>query len=238
MIRCLRWRTTLGTPKLVGSLAGRGFGGLPVEYSLHGVTGDTLSLGPVVASDVSRATFQGAVEPHLPCMHRAAARILGRPDLASDVVQEALWALNRLSTPPANLRGWLLKAVVHRSLHSARSERRRCHHEGALALARPRQSDPGCTECEREEQRRIVATALAGLSEEHREILMLSAAGDWDYSEMGRQLNLPVGTVRSRLARARAGLRRALKPHAEALGVCPWCDSEGPSRRELRGFGH
>jgi RNA polymerase sigma factor (sigma-70 family) len=57
---------------------------------------------------------------------------------------------------------------------------------------------------------RRLAAALARLPEEHRDTLLLVAWGDLSYAEVAMALGVPVGTVRSRMSRARSKLRRTL----------------------------
>jgi RNA polymerase sigma factor (sigma-70 family) len=57
---------------------------------------------------------------------------------------------------------------------------------------------------------RRVAAALARLPKEHRDTLLLVAWGDLSYEEVATVLGVPVGTVRSRVSRARSKLRRTL----------------------------
>ncbi|MFF2379329.1 RNA polymerase sigma factor [Streptomyces sp. NPDC058108] len=61
-----------------------------------------------------------------------------------------------------------------------------------------------------ERTRGSLAAALAGLSARNRDVLLLIAWGDLDYTEAADALGIPVGTVRSRLHRARRGVREAL----------------------------
>src|SRR5205085_8896692 len=62
----------------------------------------------------------------------------------------------------------------------------------------------------REERAVQVQRALARLSDEHRTILVLREIDDYDYDEIAKILQLPVGTVRSRLHRARLQLKEQL----------------------------
>jgi len=62
----------------------------------------------------------------------------------------------------------------------------------------------------RQERANLLTEALKGLSEEHRAILVLREMEGCDYEQIGQILDLPVGTVRSRLHRARAHLRMEL----------------------------
>ena len=66
-----------------------------------------------------------------------------------------------------------------------------------------------------------VRNAFLGLSEEHREVLLLVAIEGLQYEEAAAILGVPVGTVRSRLSRARRALRQALESGDEAPASPP-----------------
>jgi RNA polymerase sigma-70 factor (ECF subfamily) len=140
-----------------------------------------------------------------------ALRILGCPEQAQDAVQEALFALWQAHGRPVEIRGWLVRTVVHRSLHRRRSEGRRRRWEEQAAL----DQDPFCPLCnpedelERRETLTALEEALSELSSEHRVVLALRAAGR-EYDEIAAELSLPVGTIRSRLNRARRALRERM----------------------------
>lgn len=69
---------------------------------------------------------------------------------------------------------------------------------------------------EEADRARRVQHALAQLSDEHRQVLMLRELEDWSYEDIAATLELPIGTVRSRLHRARLELRDLLKPAIDA----------------------
>lgn len=148
------------------------------------------------------------VEPHLALLRRVALRILGCPEQAQDAVQDAICALWQAHGRPVDVRGWLVRTVIHRSLHRRRSEGRRRRWEEQAALD-PDRECPICNpedEATRREQLLALETALASLSSEHRIVLALRAAG-LEYDEIAHELDLPTGTIRSRLNRARRALR-------------------------------
>ena len=160
---------------------------------------------------VDMANFEEQVGPHLAAVQATARRILGDDDAASDAVQEALIALWQTGTVPEHLRRWLLRAVVHRSLHARRSRVRRSHWEergGAAVLP--------CALCDPERELEIrelldcLDQALLAVSPDHRDILVLRDVEELDYREIADQLGVPVGTVRSRLNRARARVRASV----------------------------
>ena len=150
-----------------------------------------------------------ALHLHASQLHGIAERILGSPQLAADVVQETLIALWRAPQLPPNLRGWLVKAVLHRSLHARRTEGRRRHWE---QLAGEHWADH-CPICdpERDAQSRelsdAIERALEALSTDQRVAFELREFEGLGYHEIAEQLGVPIGTVRSRLNRARKVLR-------------------------------
>lgn len=73
-------------------------------------------------------------------------------------------------------------------------------------------------ELERAELRNLLDQALASLREEQRLVLVLREIEGLDYEAIAAQLDVPIGTVRSRLNRARAALREEIERQAPALG--------------------
>lgn len=150
--------------------------------------------------------------PHLARAHAAARAVLGCDHLADDAVQEALLALWAQATPPADLRGWFVRAVVHRARHLRRTLQRRQRHEHSAAAAC--EHHPDCDNplhlATAHELTTRFADALARLPEPQRAVFLLHDGTDLDYRGMAQRLHLPVGTVRSRLHRARDALATAL----------------------------
>ena len=90
------------------------------------------TLAPDAGVSVHRCAAVARVDlaqPHVPRLVHVARRILGSDDLAWDAVQESLILLWHEQHAPGDLVGWLVRTVVHRSLHHARSRRRRRAHE-------------------------------------------------------------------------------------------------------------
>lgn len=148
------------------------------------------------------------IEAELPRL-RAYARALARdPVAADDLVQEALLrAYERASTYRAelSLRSWLL-TILHNlfidSRRRASSEQRRNArltelYDGMVAPA----------EQEQAVELRELATRFEALPEQHRAVLSLISVQGLSYQEAAATLGVPVGTVMSRLHRARAALR-------------------------------
>ncbi len=160
-----------------------------------------------------------AVRPHLPRLLAVGKRILRCQDRAWDALQEALFSLWQLPERPADPSAWLTQTIVHRCLHLRRSEDRRWRRE-QLAGNRDEQAilDPARKLESREIGERL-EQALAELSAEFREVFLLREVEQLDYEAIAGTLGLPLGTVRSRLNRARAALRQRLtEPGAEEQG--------------------
>jgi len=150
-----------------------------------------------------------------------ARRILGDEDLAQDAVQEALLCLWQAAEVPEPLRGWLVQTVVHRSLHARRSRdrRRRWESEAGRLLAG---DCPLCNpETELDVRRGLEALgrAMDALSEEQRAVFVLREIEGLDYREIAGRLALPLGTVRSRLNRARRRLQSDPQDETRAAGA-------------------
>lgn len=161
-----------------------------------------------------------ALTPHLPRAHRAARRLLGCDHLADDAVQEALLAFYRLPVPPPDPAGWLVLAVCHRARHLRRTLRRRARHEhdaGAERCTHHPDCDNPLHHAHAHELGERIAEAIATLPPEQRAAFERQQHGDQDYAAIARDLALPIGTVRSRLHRARKALQRAVAdPAGEA----------------------
>lgn len=158
------------------------------------------------------AFFREAVEPHVPRLVSIARRILGSADLAWDAVQEALIGLWNAGPLPPEPGRWLVRAVVHRSLHASRTERRRRRHERCACCERSEvgsRLDPAALLDRREIVERV-EKALGMLPREQRDVLVRRLVDGMDYDSISRRLGIPIGTVRSRINRGRAALCRLL----------------------------
>lgn len=168
-----------------------------------------------VHTSASTSTPIGSeLEIWLPRLRSIGHRILGCPHLAEDAVQDCLICLWQKHDPPEDATGWLIHAVVHRSLHLRRSNRRRRHHERCVCSPDEAGLDPA-EEVWHQELDCLLQGALEHLGAEQREVFVLRHFRGLDYMQIAARLSVPVGTVRSRLNRARARLRRELGPLLE-----------------------
>jgi RNA polymerase sigma-70 factor (ECF subfamily) len=173
------------------------------------------------------ATFESEVLPQLDTLYRVGRRLTGETADAEDLVQETLlraWRGWAGFTPGSNVRAWLLTILRNTFVSRWRSRKR----EGtAISLD---DADPhaiyravGPQDPEGQFLERVVDThvlkAVEGLPEEFREALVLSDLEGLPYAEVAEVLGIPVGTVKSRLFRARRLLQRQLFDHAVELGI-------------------
>jgi len=146
--------------------------------------------------------------------YRLALRITRHAEDADDVVQESLvkayQALDRFQLGRA-LSPWILTIVARTALSLLRQGKRRAAMslddpgpDGRASLAE-RSADPTADPV-LWERRLDVERAFSRLSEEHRVILALRVEGDLSYASIAETLDVPLGTVMSRLARAREAL--------------------------------
>jgi RNA polymerase sigma-70 factor, ECF subfamily len=135
------------------------------------------------------------------------------PAAVDDVAQEAfirvIRGIHRFDPRgPARLSTWILTVATRTCLNAMRGRNRDAPLDGHAAVLEAGDS-PEQTVLERERGRRIEA-AMAALPDEMRAVLVLRAYHDLDYPEIAAALDLEVGTVKSRLSRARTALREVL----------------------------
>lgn len=156
--------------------------------------------------------------------YRLARRITRNHEDADDVLQEsyvkAFRALDRFAADRP-FSPWFLTIVARTALTSIRDSKRRAAdsldepgRDGAAPLV-DRVADPE-EQAAALERRLEVERAYARLSEDHRIVLALRVDGDLSYAAIAEALSLPVGTVMSRLARAREALIEVLHELREA----------------------
>jgi RNA polymerase sigma-70 factor (ECF subfamily) len=151
------------------------------------------------------------VIPELPRMRRFALLLARHHDWADDLVQESLVrAIRHFDTwePGTNLRAWLFTIVKNTFLTEVR---RRNHHAAPVAIERAH-AHGGSPETITE--LREVLCAFNRLPQRYREILLLVAIEGLTYEEAAGIIGAPLGTVRSRVSRAREAMRKALSTAA------------------------
>ncbi|MDN0081726.1 sigma-70 family RNA polymerase sigma factor [Crenobacter sp. SG2305] len=153
-------------------------------------------------------SFESDLLVWLPQLRRYARALTGDPAWADDLVQDTLErALNKWRwRANSNLRAWLLTLLRHRFIDQLRARHEvAVDEEGApwQNMAAPEGKVDGL-------ELEDVQRALYRLPVEQREVLLLVALEELSYQEAAAVLKVPVGTVMSRLSRARERMRQLL----------------------------
>ncbi|GAB4455200.1 MAG: sigma-70 family RNA polymerase sigma factor [Armatimonadaceae bacterium] len=161
--------------------------------------------------------FERMVLPHRDALYGHALALTHNPDEAEDLVQETtLRALRGFSSFRADgpIRAWLLTILRNLFINGYRSRVRAPRSVSLDALENPDPVTPVEPGPERQVFSRMeneaLTNAIANLPTEYRDALILSDIRGLSYQEISEQTGVPVGTVRSRLSRARNRVRRSL----------------------------
>ncbi|MBV9315873.1 MAG: sigma-70 family RNA polymerase sigma factor [Gammaproteobacteria bacterium] len=155
-----------------------------------------------------RARFEELVLPHLDAAYRFARWLCRPPSDADDIVQEAFLRAFRAfeGLRGGDVKAWLLTIV--RNCHASALEQQRRRATVPLPDDYEAEGSPSPESVSAaDEERRALRRLVAALPEEHREVLVLREMEDMSYREIATVTQVPIGTVMSRLARARAALR-------------------------------
>lgn len=159
----------------------------------------------------------------------AALRILGDDDAAADASQEAfLSAFHALNTfRGGSFKAWLLRTVTNACYDELRRRKRRPttplepETEDGDEMDSPRWlADPSLTPDQRleaDELEHAIQHCLDALPPDFRAVVVMADIEGLDYVEVAKAVRVPLGTVKSRLARARLRLRECLQAFAELL---------------------
>lgn len=155
------------------------------------------------------AAFKRELEAVIPHLRAFARGLCGRPDMADDLVQEALmkaWAAQERFEPGTSMRAWTFVILRNAYLTDMRRNRFRGEYDDNVAeriLTAPAgQEDPlHLSDMHR---------ALLTLPPERREALLLVGAGGFSYEEAAEICGCAIGTIKSRVGRARAALNSML----------------------------
>jgi RNA polymerase sigma-70 factor (ECF subfamily) len=176
--------------------------------------------------------FNLLIERYQALLFRIALRMLGDEDNAADATQVAWISAYRKINKfhGEHLRTWLARVVVNACYDEIRRRHRRCELplwpvstegeeiDASFSLADPA---PGVEEMvDRDEFEKMMHESLLSLTPVYRAMLVLVDIEGLSYEEAAGAARVPVGTVRSRLARARMALRQRLHETADLLPAC------------------
>jgi RNA polymerase sigma-70 factor (ECF subfamily) len=165
--------------------------------------------------------FNHLISHYQAAAQRLAQQILRTEEAAADAVQDALIKVHRALPrfQDGNFRSWLLRIVTNTCYDYLRSQRRRAtlslddltEPTGAEfpQLRADEQQNPE-TLVTQQESLQFLMHSIESLPTWHRDVVLLVDVHGYDYTEAADMLGLPLGTVKSRLSRARSALRDQL----------------------------
>jgi RNA polymerase sigma-70 factor (ECF subfamily) len=169
------------------------------------------------ALDGDSAAFGQLVTRYQDRLYNTLVHVVGCREMARDVVQDAfVQAYVKLESfeGASAFYTWLYRIAVNLAISRRRREKPMASVDQVrevLGHEPPDTADPPEARLEQQERARQVQQALAAVSDEHRTILTLREMDGCSYEQIAEILELPVGTIRSRLHRARMQLREQLK---------------------------
>ena len=170
---------------------------------------DTQSSAPRMSEAKRAREFKRELTEVIPHLRAFARGLCGRPDLADDLVQEALmkaWAAQERFQPGTSMRAWTFVILRNAYLTDMRRNRFRADYDETVAeriLTAPAGQEGPLHLSD-------MHRALLTLPPERREALLLVGAGGFSYEEAAEICGCAVGTIKSRVGRARSALNAML----------------------------
>lgn len=172
--------------------------------------------------------FEKMVLEHLDMLYRVALRFCRRPDRAEDLVQDTCYRAIRsresFDLQAGGIRPWLVRILRNTFLSGLEHEARQPKgvDDSTLELAKsapvPRPEKMN-TPAAWDNMDQELVRALDDLPEEFRSVMILWALEDLSYQEIADSLEIPIGTVMSRLHRARNKLTQQLQDYGKKEGI-------------------
>ena len=199
---------------------------------------------PALISSAQRGdldSFNTLVLHYQDMVFNTALRILGDEDQAQDASQEAFISAFRAiaSYRGGSFKAWLLRTVTNACYDELRRQKRRPttplepDTDEGEEMDSPRWlADPSLTpdqQLEADELEHAIQHCLDALPNEFRTVVVMADIEGLDYSDVAKAAHVPLGTIKSRLARARLRLRECLQDFAELLPAAFRLNSEAVS---------
>lgn len=196
-----------------------------------------------------RKLFEEEARPHLDALYSTALRLTRSQVDAEDLVQDTLVRAYRFFDrfeAGTNFKAWLLRIQMNTFVNRyRRSTRERQVFDGPMATpvgegVMSRATMRGLTDPVGSAQRKLIAKeineAFETLSEEARAMVLLADVEELSYKEIAEVMGCPIGTVMSRLHRARKQLQVELQQHAVQLGIIENDDDDAEDPISLEAF--
>ncbi|HKF30001.1 MAG TPA: sigma-70 family RNA polymerase sigma factor [Candidatus Binataceae bacterium] len=178
-----------------------------------------------------RKLFEAEALPHLDSVYAMAVRLVRNADDANDLLQETVlraWRFFDQFQPGTNCRAWLLTILFNNFRNGYRRASREQpasatgdfdHRLEAASLSNePQQGNPETVVSSRSMDREV-ESAFNSMPDEFRSALLLIDVQELSYREASQVLEVPVGTIKSRVSRGRTLMRQALQSYAKDKGI-------------------
>jgi RNA polymerase sigma-70 factor, ECF subfamily len=160
--------------------------------------------------------FEASALPHLNDIFRTASGLLRNRTEAEDLSQDVYMKSFHRFEPGTNCRAWLFKILFHRLHHHRRKWFQLKLTKDADLLEDTLQWEPPVKDQLSDAE---ILGALGNLPEDYRAVVLLADVEEFSYKEVAATLDIPMGTVMSRLSRARRLLRAQLADSARSYGI-------------------
>jgi RNA polymerase sigma-70 factor (ECF subfamily) len=158
------------------------------------------------------AAFKMLLDRHARYLFGIAHSLTNNASDAEDLIQETFAAvLNAKFRGESSVRTWLVRILVNRAALLRRSRHRGSSH---LKIASEQMPVEQRSESSGVDAKLDLSAMLEQLSEEHRQVIILRELQGMSYEEMAQALDVPRGTIESRLHRAREELRKRFKGYS------------------------
>lgn len=165
------------------------------------------------AKNGDRSAYGELARQHYPAVVNVVYRMCGDAGLAEDMAQETFlraWVNLPSFHPQSSLRNWIFRIAVNAALDVLRRRHAESVDDENLLLLVDQAPDPE-TALIMKEQAALLQQGIRALPEAARSVLVLREYGELSYQEIASILDIPIGTVMSRLNYARNRLRELLK---------------------------
>jgi RNA polymerase sigma factor (sigma-70 family) len=162
-----------------------------------------------------RAEFEATYERHVEGVYRFCLSRTSNPAVAQEIAQKVFaeawnrWA--EIYSPSRPITPWLYTVARHMLSGQQRDRRRKEDLVRTLGAVQPRYADDPCDELVRTHTARVLVGSLRSLPPGQRQVVGLCLLNECSYEAAAAALHIPIGTVRSRLSRARMNLALAVR---------------------------
>lgn len=191
--------------------------------------------------DPAREEFEREAIKHLDALYGAALRLTRSPSDAEDLVQDAFVKAYRFYDrfePGTNMKAWLFRILTNTFINKYRRKTRERKvlegreaepvGDGVMSRAAMRTLTDPVSEAQRRLITAEIQEALDALPEDYRTMIVLADVEELSYKEIAEIVGCPIGTVMSRLHRARKKMQKRLVAQAVQLGIIEEPDGTEP----------